>query len=292
MLPTFIILFREVLEISIILSIILAATRGVAGRGRWVWAGIAGGVAGSALIAVFADVIADALEGSGQEAFNAGILLVAVAMITWTVVWMKSHARELSARIKKVGQGVSDGSLPLYSIAVVVSLTMWREGAEIVLFMTGVLSTSEDPLIEIIAGGLAGALVAGGIGVALYFGLIRLSMKHLFSVSGWLLVLVACGMSAQAANFLVQAGWLPEIASAVWDTSNILSEESVLGRILSAMIGYSAQPSAMQLIWYAATFVLIVGLMRVAAKKPVAVPVTAAALLAAFAVAYAPYVIA
>lgn len=262
MISTFIILFREVLEISIILSIILAATRGVHGRTRWVWMGVAGGVAGSTLVALFADGISQAIEGTGQEVFNALVLMLAVVMITWTVVWMKRHARHLTQKIKQVGKAVSKGELPLYSLAVVVALSMWREGAEIVLFMAGILSTSPESLLAIMLGGAAGAAAAAAIGGLLYFGLITLSMKHLFSVTGWLLVLLACGMSAQAASYLAQAGLIPDLAPAVWDTSAILSQESLPGRILNAMLGYTDRPSGMQLAWYVTTFAVIVGLLR------------------------------
>lgn len=262
MLATFIILFREFLEISIILSLILAATRGVAGRGRWVLLGIGGGLTGAALVAVFADRIAEALEGAGQEVFNAGVLLVAVAMIIWTVVWMKTHARALVHKIHAVGKAVSEGERPLYSVAVIVALSMWREGAEIVLFMTGLLSTSQEPASSVLLGGAAGMALAGAIGAALYLGLITLSMKHLFSVTGWLLALLACGMSAQAAGYLAQAGFIPELISPLWDSGWLLAQDSLPGRILHALLGYTERPSAMQLLWYLGTLALILGLLR------------------------------
>jgi high-affinity iron transporter len=277
MLPTFIIFFREILEISIILSIILAATRGVAGRGAWIWAGIAGGVIGSALVAAFASTISNAVEGMGQEVFNASVLFVAVFMIGWTVVWMQTHARELSQKIKQVGRDVHDGKLPLYALAVVVSLSMWREGAEIVLFMTGILATSEESLLAIIAGGAAGTVVAATIGTLLYFGLIKISMRYMFATTSWLLVLLACGMSAQAAGFLTAADMLPVLVQQVWDSSWLLSESSIFGKILHAMLGYTERPSGVQLVFYIGTFAVIAGLLKWTqrSKTPTAQPATA-----------------
>jgi len=269
MLPTFIILFREVLEISIILSIIVAATKGVAGRSRWIWAGIGGGLAGSAVVAYFAGAISNTIEGMGQEVFNAGVLFLAALMIGWTVIWMQTHAREMVAHVKDVGKKVHDGSLPMYALATVVALSMWREGAEIVLFMTGILITTEESIMSIITGGVAGAVSAGTIGFMLYFGLIKFSTKYLFATTSWLLILLAAGMSAQAAGYLVAADMLPVIKDQMWDSSWMLSEDGILGKIFHAMIGYTERPSGIQVAFYAVTLALIVSLLKLTQGKKI-----------------------
>lgn len=275
MLSSFIVLFREVLEMAVILTIILAATRGARGRGRWVWIGIAGGVLGSAVVAAFADTISDAMEGVGQEYFNAAILLVAVGMIGWTVVWMKSHGRHIAQKIRRVGEQVVAGELPMAAIATIVALSMWREGAEVVLFMTGILSTSNESIAAIITGAVGGAAAAGAIGTLLYFGLIKLSTKYLFSVTSWLLVLLCCGMSAQAAGYLIAAGALPELISPLWDTGWLLSEQSVMGKILHSMLGYTERPSGMQAVWYLGTLAIILSLLNFTRQRPAATPAAA-----------------
>lgn len=257
-----IILFREILEIAIILSVIMAAARGVKGRGVWIGAGLLGGVLGSALVAYFTDTIADGMHGMGQEIFNAGILLVAVMMIAWTVIWMKQHARELVARLKTLGTQVKDGQVPLTAMAIVISLCVWREGAEIVLFMYGLMSTSQATPLQLFSGALIGAGVAGVIGTLLYLGLLRIPMKYFFATTEWLLILLACGLSAQAANFLVAAGALPSLIHEMWDTSALLSQNSIAGQVLHALLGYSDRPSGMQLIFYGTTLGLILSTMR------------------------------
>ena len=265
MLPALIICFREFLEIAIIITIILAATRGVVGRGKWVIVGLVGGLVGAVLVAIFAQNISVAMEGVGQEIFNAIILAVAILMIVWTVVWMQSHGRALAHKMKKVGKAVSEGDVPLYSLAVVVSLAMWREGAEIVLFMAGIISSSQESVVDIMIGGIAGASLAILIGVLLYFGLIKLSSKHLFSVTGWLLILLACGMSAQMAGYLNAADMLPALGN-TWDSGWLLSQDSVLGKILHAMLGYSERPSIIQLVFYTATLAIIFSLLKLTKK--------------------------
>ncbi len=281
-----IITFREVLEIAIILSIIMAATRGLPGRNRWVGLGLLGGVMGALLVAVFADSIASSLEGSGQEIFNGVILLIAVLMIGWTVIWMQRHGREMAQHLKRVGHEVRDGVKPLYALAVVVSLAMWREGAEIALFLYGIVSSGQESAVSVAIGGLAGGATAAVVGVLMYFGLLRIPVKHFFAVTSGLLILLACGISAQAAGFFVAAGLLPELVPVLWDSSALLSQSSALGRILHALLGYTERPSGMQLCFYLVTLGVILVLERIIKKKtlrPAASAVVALTAVAIFA---------
>lgn len=268
MVPSFIILFREILEIAIILSIVLAGTRGVTGRGFYVWMGVLGGIVGSALVAFFAGEITDALEGMGQEVFNGVVLLVAAAMIGWTVIWMQTHGKEIANRMRHLGVGVHEGRIPLYSVSIVVALAMWREGAEIALFMTGIIATRTESLASIMAGAVTGGVAAAIIGALIYFGLIKISNKYLFKVTGCMLILLASGMAAAGAGFLVAADMLPALSHQLWDSSHILSESSIAGKILHAMLGYSEQPSGIQLVFYLGTLSLILLILKLK-KKPV-----------------------
>ena len=266
MIPSFIILFREILEISIILSIICAATRGVVGRGKFIMFGVGGGLLGAGLIAIFARQISDAVDGMGQEVFNGSVLLLAAAMIAWTTIWMQTHGRELAQKIKQVSNSVREGELPLYSVSAVVALSMWREGAEIVLFMTGILSTSTDGVLAIAGGALAGALLAATIGGLIYFGLITLSSRHLFRVTGWMLIFLSAGMASAGAGYLAAADVLPTLIPQLWDSGAWLAEDSLVGKVLHAMLGYSERPSGIQLAFYVATLSGI--LLALRAQKP------------------------
>lgn len=270
MIPSFIILFREVLEMAVILSIIMAALKGVAGRGKFVLLGLAGGLVGSILVAVFAGQITNAMEGMGQEIFNGTILLVAATMIAWTTLWMQTHGRELSQKLRQVGASVRDGDLSLISVSAVVAISMWREGAEVALFMTGIIATSNEPIAAILGGALGGGLTAAAIGAAIYFGLITLSNRHLFKVTGVMLVLLAAGMAAAGAGYLAAADVLPALIQQVWDSSHILSENSLIGKILHAMFGYSERPSGIQLLFYVMTVVMIYTVIQIRqSRKPV-----------------------
>lgn len=255
-----IIVFREVLEAALILSIVAAATTLVAGRNRWLMIGVGSGLLGAIIVAAFAAQIAEAMEGVGQEVFNASVLFLAVAMLGWHNIWMQRHGRELGAQMSRVGAAVAEGSRPLYAVAIAVGLAVLREGSEVVLFLYGIASGGASAT-ELALGSAMGLGFGALAGLALYAGLLRLSMRYLFSITSWMILLLAAGMAATAAKFLSQADILPTLGHALWDTSNILTEDSIPGEILHVLIGYVARPSGIQLLFYIATIVLIGGLM-------------------------------
>lgn len=254
------IVFREVLEAALVLSIVAAATRMVVGRDRWLTLGVLGGLAGAVIVAVFAGTIAGALEGVGQEVFNASVLLIAVAMLGWHNIWMQRHGRELAAEMNAVGAAVAAGARPLYAVAVAVGLAVLREGSEVVLFLYGIASGGANAG-ELITGSAIGLTLGAVAGVALYAGLLKLSSRVLFSVTGWMILLLAAGMAATAAKYLAQADVLPSLGAMLWDTSAVLSEQSIVGQVLHILVGYVSRPSGIQLVFYVSTIFLIGGLM-------------------------------
>jgi high-affinity iron transporter len=269
MLPTAIIVFREVLEAALIVGIVMAASRGAAGRGLWVSGGIAAGVLGACGVALFAEAIAAAAEGIGQELFDAGILFAAVGMLGWHNVWMSRHGRELAAHANRLGHDVRSGARPLWALAFAVALAVLREGSEIVLFLYGIALAGQGGALAMAAGGAVGLALGVAAGTAIYWGLVSIPMRLLFTVTSWLVLLLAAGLASQGAAFLTQADLLPPLGSNLWDTSFLLSDQSLAGRILHTLIGYTAQPAGIQLVFYAATLLVIGGLMRlVNSAKP------------------------
>ena len=261
MLGTGLLVFREVLEAALIVSIVCAATRGVPGRGGWVGIGITAGVIGAILVALFASTIAEAVSGIGQELFNATVLLAAVVMIAWHAIWMASHGKELATQMKAVGGAVQSGKRPLSALLIVVAIAVLREGSEVVLFLYG-QAASGAGVIEIASGIALGVVGGVGVGFLLYFGLLGIPMRYFFSATNWLMMLLAAGLASQAAGFLIQADVLPAFGNRVWDSSALLSNGSLMGKTLHTLIGYDAQPAGMQLVFYAITAVAIALGMR------------------------------
>jgi high-affinity iron transporter len=154
MLATLLIVFREVVEAGLIVGIVLAATVCVPSRGLWVSLGVIGGVIGAALVAVFAGGIAALFQGSGQELFNAAILILAVVMLTWHNVWMANHGKEMSRELKAIGAQVKTGGRSLLALAVVVGVAVLREGSEVTLFLYGVAAGGGASAVGMMTGGL------------------------------------------------------------------------------------------------------------------------------------------
>jgi len=268
MLATAIIVFREVLEAALIIGIVLAATQGLARRVGWVSTGIVAGVAGAGLVAWFADAISSALAGVGQEVFNAGIMLFAVLMLGWHNVWMKRHGREMAQQMRDVGQAVKLGNRSMTMLAVVISLAVLREGSEVVLFLYGVAVAQQDSPGLMLSGGLLGLLSGAMVGLLMYRGLLRISSRHLFTVTTWMITLLAAGMAAQAAGFLTQADLLPPLVQSMWDTSGVVAQNSVFGRVLQTLVGYADHPSGIQVLFYIATLGSIAAFMRLYGNVP------------------------
>jgi len=267
MLAALIIVFREMIEAGLIVGIVLTATRGVPGRGCAISFGIAAGVAGACLVALFAGQISTLFAGAGQELFNAAILGIAVLMLTWHNVWMASHGRALAQDLKKAGAEVVAGHRTLAGLAIVVSIAVLREGSEVVLFLYGIALSGGNSLPAMAAGGLLG--IAGGAAVSalMYFGLLRIPARQLFSVTSGLISLMAAGLAAQSIAFLQQSGHFEIGTHLVWNSSAYLPENSLLGRLLHTLLGYTDAPTQAQCAIYVLTLAVI-GILMLAVQPP------------------------
>ena len=262
MLAALIIVFREVFEAGLIIGIVLAVTRAVTGRGWWIGAGVLGGVLGACVVALFTGRLSEAFAGAGQELFNAAILGLAVVMLTWHNVWMARHGREMAGEMRAAGEAVAHGSKSLAALAIVVGVAVLREGVEVVLFLYGIAATEGGAGAGMLLGGAAGLALGALVCVLAYYGLLKIPARHLFAVTTLLIAFLAAGMAAQAITFLAQANVLTALDQVVWDTSWMLSQSSLLGRALHTLIGYTDQPTQMQLLAYLATLAAMFVLMK------------------------------
>jgi len=267
MLGTLVIVFREVIEAGLIIGIVLAATKGVAQRGWWVALGILGGLAGAGLVAGFAGELASLFQGSGQEIFNASILSAAVIMLGWHNVWMSRQGAAMAQALRAVGDAVAAGRRSLAALAIVIGVAVLREGSEVVLFLYGIATAGGNSASAMLVGGLLGVLGGAGLSAVIYLGLLAIPARRLFAVTTALITLLAAGMASQAVAFLQQGGYLQGMAEPLWDTSWLLSQGSIPGRMLRSLVGYTDSPTAAQLIAYGAVVAVIVGLMRLTGRS-------------------------
>jgi high-affinity iron transporter len=259
MLATLIIVFREVLEAGLIIGIVLAATEGVSRRG---------GISGAALLAAFAGALANAFSGSGQELFNAAILLIAVVMLGVHISWMASHGRQIAQEMKAMGRAVVEGDRSLTAMALVVTMAVLREGSEVVLFLFGIATSTHEGTAAMLTGGALGVLAGAAVSWLLYRGLVAIPMKHLFKVTNAMIAVLAAGMAGQAAAILAGTGILPTLGDELWDTSGILRDDSIVGRALHALVGYSDRPPGIQVLAFLVTLAALALLSRLAGQAP------------------------
>jgi high-affinity iron transporter len=268
MLAALIIVFREVFEAGLIVGIVLAVTSSVPNRNRWIGGGVLAGVLAACLVAAFAGALSQLFAGMGQELFNASILCIAVVMLTWHNVWMAHHGREMAGELRAVGQAVADGTKSLLALAVVVGVAVLREGSEVALFLYGVAASDGGSALSLALGGLLGLALGVGVCLLTYFGLMRIPPKALFATTTVLITLLAAGMAAQAVAFLERANWLNSLDTVVWDSAWLLPETSIAGRTMHTLIGYTDQPTEMQLLVYVAVLIATFMLMRFAGSQP------------------------
>jgi high-affinity iron transporter len=260
-----IIVLREVIEAGLIVGIVLAATRTLPSRGLYVAGGILAGLLGAALVAAFAGALSNALAGAGQEVFNAAILGIAVIMLGWHNIWMARHGRQIGEDMRGLGRDVLSGSRSLTALAVVVAVAVLREGSEVVLFLYGVVISSGESGLSLVLGGLLGLLLGAGISALTYKGLAVIPPRHLFKVTSILIAFIAAGMAAQSVAFLEQADIATGLGDAVWNTSSVLADNSIAGRVLHTLLGYTGKPTELQLVVYLATLGTIFGAMKLLA---------------------------
>ena len=257
MLGVALLVFREVLEAALVIGIVFAATKDVARRERWIGIGLGAGIVGAIILALFAERLAATAAGMGQELFNATVLFAAVAMLGWHTAWMARHGQEIAQLSRKVGTNVTTGDQPLYALAIVVGLAVLREGSEVVLFLYGLVAAGSADATGLLFGGAAGLAAGIAAGIAIARGLLIIPSRHLFTVTGWLIALLAAGMAAQAMAFLSQAGYVSRFTQTAWNTSVFATDGSLLGQALHAFVGYTAAPMVIQVMAYFATLLTL-----------------------------------
>ncbi|MDC6084916.1 FTR1 family iron permease, partial [Burkholderia cenocepacia] len=191
-----------------------------------------------------------------------GVLCAATRRLGGQSSGSRGQGREWARRGGAGGRGGGAGSRPLTGLAIVVGVAVLREGSEAVLFLYGIAAGDPGQTPQMIAGGLLGVLGGAGLGYAMYAGLLQIPLKRLFSVTNGLIVLLAAGMASQCVGFLLAAGLVPSWGDAVWDTSWLLKETSIVGKALHTLIGYTARPAGIQIAAYVATLVAILVLAR------------------------------
>jgi len=229
-------------------------------------------VFGAILLALSAQHISAQFDGVGQDIVNIVVLSVALTMLLWHCIWVSNHSRGFGRLDSALGSDVQGGQRTPWALTIAVALAVLREGAETVLFVGGILtSTDAARPIDVVLSCAIGVAFGVGAGLVIYSGLSRLPTRQIFTVTNLLIAILAGSIASQLVKSLAQAGFLESGTAPLWDTSAALSPDSALGTLLHALMGYDARPSAAQLASYVAVLLLIYSgtrLMRRTARRP------------------------
>jgi high-affinity iron transporter len=246
---------REGLEISLLIVIVLAYLKKT-GRGHLftpVWQGTGAAVAVSVGAGALLFWLGNGLSGKTEEVFEGSAMLLAVIVLSWMVIWMKSQARGIRGNLEaKVERAIGGGSG--LALATLAFLVVVREGLETALFLFGA-SDSASPAATTV-GGLLGLAAAIVIGRLIYQGSRRINLALLFNVTGVLLILFAAGLLAHGLHEFQEAGYVHVFVEEVWNTNDIVDEKGTPGSLLKGLLGYNGNPSLLEVLAYPTYLVL------------------------------------
>ena len=247
MLPTFVIGLREGLEASLIVGIIAAflIQRGDRSAIRWMWVGVAGALALCLGAAAILTIVNGQLPHQQQEGLTAILSLMAVAGITYMVIWMKRHSRELKRTLEAGAEtALAAGAWAMVGMAFFAVI---REGLETAVFLLATFNNSTNPAATA-TGAVLGIAIAIALGWAIYKGGVRLNLSRFFRITGFVLVLVAAGLLASAAHAAAEAGWLTALQTPAVNLSWLVAPGSIRASLLTGTLGIQPVPTWAEVI--------------------------------------------
>ena len=246
---------REGLEVALLIVIVLAYLKKT-GRTHLfapVWQGTGAAVAASLVAGALLFGLGTGLSGKAEEVFEGSAMLLAVMVLSWMVIWMKSQVRGIRGTLEaKVERAVTGGSA--FALASLAFLVVVREGLETALFLFGATNTASPAATT--AGGLLGLAAAIVIGRLVYQGSRRSHLSLLFNVTGVLLIFFAAGLLVHGLHEFQEAGYLHVLVDEVWNTNGIVDEKGTAGSLLKGLLGYNGNPSLLEVLAYPTYLVL------------------------------------
>jgi high-affinity iron transporter len=274
MVPSLLIMVREGFEAALIVALVFAYLRKLdrLDMAKATWLGVLGAAAVSLTIGVTLHLTVGGLEGAARMRSFAAISLVAAAVLTWMVFWMRRQARAIKGDLEhKVDAALLSGGMSALSL--VAFLAVLREGIEAALFI--VAAATESNGWDVVAGAVLGLAIATVMALLVYAGSRRIPMRSFFQVTGMIVIVFAAGLLARTVLFLQAAGDLGSMNDAVYDVTGapLLTQSTEFGKFLAAMFGWDPRPSIEQvLVWVLylvpVTALFLLGGRRAAPTQP------------------------
>lgn len=248
MLTSFLLAWREGLEIALIVGIIFGALYRFKREDLFVTVelGIASAIATSLVVAIALNIMGASLEGDSEAIFEGVMMWMAAGLLTWMILWMQARAAQIKNLIQEdVRLASKAGKLSIFVLAFVAVV---REGIELAFFLTASVFTSN--LSQTLLGAVGGLALALLMGWGLYRATIRLNLRSFFRVTSILLIFFAAGLVAHGTHEFNEVGFIPGIIEPLWDVNNILPEDSLVGQVAKTLFGYNGNPSLTEVISY------------------------------------------
>jgi high-affinity iron transporter len=265
MLAGFLLSLREGLEAALVIGMVLGLLYKLKRTDlNWiVWSGMAVAAVLSVVVALVLILLGMEFEGLGEMIFEGSAMLLAAGVLSWMILWVHRSAGntkgEIEAKTHTALRAQTGNGLFLLAF-----LAVFREGIELALFLLAVEKASTP--LQTLAGALTGLAGAALLGWVLFSSTRKLNLRGFFKVTNILLIIFAAGMVAVGVHEFNEAGIIPALINPVWDISSFLSNNSELGMLLKALIGYNATPSLSELLAYG---VYLIGVtVYIFARKP------------------------
>lgn len=274
MVGSLLIFAREGLEGTLICSILLTylASAGRRDLFRYVFLGAGAAVVLATAAGILLWVVSrDAFIGSTTQAwFETVVFAVAVCVLTYMTFWMRRHSRSMGRELReKVSDAVRGGSG--LALALIAFVTVGREAVETVIFLLAIAYQSSP--VELVVGAVIGLAIALSVSFAMYRVGLRINLGRFFAIVGSLLMVVAAGLLADAVQNLQQdLGVLPGGSQTLWNVSRTLPDDTGIGDVLHGLIGYSASPTVLQAVLWAAFLAVGLTLFLRPARRPAQLP--------------------
>lgn len=263
---TLFIVWRESVEGILVVGILYAWLKshpqGALGM-RFLWGGVAAGIALAGLLALAMMGVYSSLDGDALDYFQLGMMLVAAGLITQMVFWMRKHGRTLKRELE-TGLERAAGEANWMGVAVIAMLAVGRESAETVIFLYGNGIGQQGMAFAQFIGAAA---LGFALALLTFWLLVRggryLSWKSFFSISETLLLLLAAGLLVGGVEKMIGYDWIPALVDPVWDSSFLLDDNATVGNLVATLTGYRAHPALTLVLVYGAYWALVLGWPRI-----------------------------
>jgi high-affinity iron transporter len=268
---TFVVTLREAFEAALILGIVYSYLEKIEARDafRYVTWGGALGLLSSVAMGIAVTYLTGPLLDVGPEIITVVVIFAAVGLLTWHAWWMQQHARLIKGHVQH-RIDLARARNRLWVVGLIAFTGVFREGAETVLFLWGILAQAgTEAGWGSVAGGVAGVACAAALGFTIFHSGKHVSLSRFFGITTAFIMLLAAGLLSNGIGRLQGLGVLP-LSDPLWDTSWLLSDGSVAGGFLSGLVGYRAQPTFPEVCAYVA-YLIVAGALLFGRRTPDAV---------------------